>query len=119
MKTAAERRIARCTFDELKNIGWLLAIPEQALSRALDIYATSSNFAEANEFGRYLKAAIPGCEGVINHMRKFLSAVKKNDQIYYSNELGGVVNAFLSIVGREKLLVEAVMIDLDLSQYIP
>lgn len=119
LKVAAEERIARCSFAELKDIGWLLAIPEQALGRALDIYASSRDFAEANEFGRYLRAIIPDCIGVEKHTNKFLNAIKRNDQVYYSNELGGVVRVFLSVIGVEKLKEELRIIDLDLDRYIP
>lgn len=116
LKKAAEARLSHTYFDELKGVSWL-SVPEQVLNRLLTFYSLSRSFADANEVGRHIKSVLPECEDVENCLRKFVSIIKSNDQVFHSNELPSLVRSFIHLIGIGKVKEEFDLVGVDLTKY--
>ncbi|MFT0865997.1 hypothetical protein [Pseudomonas sp. CAM1A] len=119
LKRSAITRLKKATFEELKGVGWVYYVPEQALDRWLDLYSLSRDFAEANEIGRFLKSIVSVSLNVSAYLSKFFALVKKNDQVFYSHELSGVVRAFVAATDFEKVKNVASSLDVDVERFLP
>lgn len=91
---SAVRRIRKSSLKELRQITWMFIMPTEAFERLLYLYSKSSDFAEANDVGRFVRSSIPSLLDAKPFLAKVIKLAVDNFQIESSNELIGVLRAF-------------------------
>eukprot|EP01107_Rhizomastix_libera_P006632 TRINITY_DN20790_c0_g1_i1.p1 TRINITY_DN20790_c0_g1~~TRINITY_DN20790_c0_g1_i1.p1 ORF type:complete len:429 (+),score=23.45 TRINITY_DN20790_c0_g1_i1:449-1735(+) len=109
-------RITAATREELKNTIFFILPPEVA-DRLITLYLESRNFDQANEWAKQL--AIYASDFNEDQIRRIVTNAAQNEQIFYSFELGALLNVLRS---RKKISEEEfddLLMNNGLSKYAP
>ncbi|MGX1179944.1 hypothetical protein D3C76_287580 [compost metagenome] len=110
---AANTRIKAAPFDELSKADWF-AIPPVLIDRLITIYASASNFNQANTYGRYLRHVMQECSPSYKQANEIIRISSSNDQLRNSNELPSVLRQLESIDGGREAVAQ-LLLDHDLN----
>lgn len=90
LKEHAERRAKMVTRKELKDMAFFI-LPNALIERAIDLYMSSRNFAEANDFAKTLAPYIVDFSA--SQQERLLKGVAANGEVLHSFELGTVISS--------------------------
>lgn len=90
-KIPATRRVKRVTREEFESLV-LFDLPAALVERAIDLYLSSTNFAEANGFAKAL-ARYSG-DFSAKQQERLLMGAAENGEVLHSFELGTVITSF-------------------------
>jgi hypothetical protein len=80
----AVKRLARTTRDEIKSAA-LLELPPEIADRYIDLYLSSKNYSEANEWAKEISLYAPYFDAL--QQKRILEGAAKNTEIMHSNGL--------------------------------
>jgi hypothetical protein len=90
LKEHAERRAKMVTRKELKDMAFFI-LPNALIERAIDLYMSSRDFAEANDFAKTIAPYIVDFSA--SQQERLLKGVAANGEVLHSFELGTVISS--------------------------